>query len=299
MATKTAKRKPATKSWWCFEEISQNVHRIQIQFERSQQYHESLWISDLHWDNPKCDRAALKRTLDEALEKQAPIFIIGDLFCAMQGAFDKRKNKNDIRPEHQQGDYLDALVKTGVEWFTPYAKNIALVTEGNHESKIYSIHETNLLDRLAYGLRERGGITRYGGYQGWVQHNFKYVGHQAAMQNFFYHHGFGGGGPVTKGAIDFNRLSEQVIADVYVSGHVHRRNTNDQALMMLTIKGNQVIIERDYVRLSTYKQEGDQPYGWAVERGMGPRPIGGQWCRMTLQKLDTGAVVRRQFIKTV
>ena len=37
-----------------------------------------LLISDLHWDNPHCDRALLKRHLDLALERNAVIMVFGD-----------------------------------------------------------------------------------------------------------------------------------------------------------------------------------------------------------------------------
>ena len=68
-----------------------------------------LWIlltSDWHWDNPKCDRKTLKRHLDQAKERNAKIIITGDLFCAMQGKYDKRSNKSSLRPEHQTDNYL-------------------------------------------------------------------------------------------------------------------------------------------------------------------------------------------------
>jgi len=39
-----------------------------------------LLISDIHWDNPHCDRKLLKKHLDEALEINADVLINGDLF---------------------------------------------------------------------------------------------------------------------------------------------------------------------------------------------------------------------------
>lgn len=52
-----------------------------------------LLISDIHFDNPHCDRALLKRHLDKALDIGATIMIFGDLFCAMQGKYDPRGSK--------------------------------------------------------------------------------------------------------------------------------------------------------------------------------------------------------------
>ena len=69
--------------------------------------------SDDHWDNPKCKRDLLKRDLEKAKARNAGILGVGDLFCAMQGKYDKRSSKDDVRPEHQNGRYLDSLVETG------------------------------------------------------------------------------------------------------------------------------------------------------------------------------------------
>lgn len=69
-----------------------------------------LLASDAHWDNPKCDRKKLKEDLDKAVEIGAKILLNGDTFCLMQGKYDKRASKSDVRPEHQVSNYLDAIV---------------------------------------------------------------------------------------------------------------------------------------------------------------------------------------------
>ena len=79
-----------------------------------------LLLSDLHWDNPLCDRALLKKHLEQAKAAEAPILVFGDLFCAMQGKYDPRSSKASLRPEHQVPNYLDALVDTAVDFFDFY-----------------------------------------------------------------------------------------------------------------------------------------------------------------------------------
>jgi predicted phosphodiesterase len=282
---------------WDAKTISPNVHRICCELDNNADELWSLHISDVHWDNPKCDRALFKRHLDEALELNCPVFIYGDFFCAMQGKYDPRRNKEAIRPEHNTGDYLDRLVETAADYLEPYAQNIVLITEGNHESSIRKNLETDLLDRLCGELRHRDGITTKGGYQGWVQWQTTTANRRNGFQ-LYYHHGSGGGAPVTKGAIDFNRMAEQVVADVYISGHIHRLNHNRQEVMSLTRTGRQVLKVRDYVRTSTYKQEGEKAHGWAVERRMGPRPLGGYWLRLQTYKHDNNMRTIRTWIPT-
>lgn len=79
----------------------------------------ALLMSDLHWDNPHCDRALLKKDLEAAKKGGHDIFINGDFFCAMQGKYDGRRSKSEIRPEHNSSHYLDLLVSTAIDWFEP------------------------------------------------------------------------------------------------------------------------------------------------------------------------------------
>ena len=110
------------------ERIERNIHRVQI--TRSQKF---LLLSDLHWDNPKCDRSLLTRHLKQAQERGAKVIINGDFFCFMQGKYDPRRNKMDILPEHNKANYIDAVIEDAVNWFAPYAKDILLIGYGNHE----------------------------------------------------------------------------------------------------------------------------------------------------------------------
>jgi len=105
---------------------SKNVHAIEC--GRTQEF---LLLSDLHWDNPKCDRALLTNHLEEAKRRGAKVLVNGDFFCLMQGKGDPRRSKDDIRPEHNNGRYLDSIVDTAVEWFRPYADLLLVLGYGS------------------------------------------------------------------------------------------------------------------------------------------------------------------------
>ena len=267
--------KPPALSWRAIRH-SRNVIEINVPRLDYGEF-SALLTSDWHWDNPHCDREKLAADLDEAVARGAPIFSIGDTFCAMQGKFDKRANKNSIRPEHQRGDYLDSLVSTCTDWLMPYRHNLALIGQGNHETAIYGRHETDLIERLTSRIRDRGGITQAGGYGGWVIFRFG-VGSKIQPFRLYYHHGFGGGGPVTKGSIDWSRYLMHAEADAYVAGHVHYLNSDTMTRAELTMT-NQVRKRNIlFIRCSTYKDEYEDGFGgFHVEKGRGPRPIGGQW----------------------
>jgi hypothetical protein len=110
------------------ERIQRNIHRVNV--GKSQKF---LLLSDLHWDNPKCERGLLTRHLKQAQERGAKVIINGDFFCMMQGKYDPRRSKKDILPEHNKANYIDAVIEDAVKWWTPYADMILLIGYGNHE----------------------------------------------------------------------------------------------------------------------------------------------------------------------
>jgi hypothetical protein len=125
---------PPTATRWTFEERARNIHRFSFALSSIKDEQWFLLQSDVHWDNPHCDRDLLVKHWKQAKERHAPILDNGDFFCAMQGKWDKRANKSDLRPEHQCGDYLDALVRTAADALRPTRDLLTLRGSGNHES---------------------------------------------------------------------------------------------------------------------------------------------------------------------
>jgi hypothetical protein len=233
-------------------------------------------MSDEHFDNAECDRALLKRHHDEARARNAPIFKFGDIFCAMQGKWDKRSDQDQLRPEHRGNNYLDKLVNTAGDWFAPYADHIALITPGNHETAIIGRHNTNLTERLLVKLREKTEIPHLGDFWGFVQFRFKFNDGPGnyVTKNLCYHHGYGGGGEVTRGLIDNNRTRGQYGADIFYSGHIHRRNADENIVTEVNNAGRICRRVQLFLRGGTYKNE---TRGWHAEKGRAARPLGGYW----------------------
>ena len=126
-------------------------------------------LSDIHWDNPKCDWDLLKRDLDYCKTNDIPVMVNGDFFCLMQGKGDRRGNKSDIRPEHNNSKYLDSIVETAVQFFTPYADILTVIGYGNHETAIIKWQETDILQRFVDLLNYKCGTQiQTGGYGGWI-----------------------------------------------------------------------------------------------------------------------------------
>ena len=239
-----------------------------------------LCLSDLHWDNPKCDRDTLKKHMDLAVELGAKIAVNGDVLCLMQGRFDPRGSKKDIRPEHNKATYLDAVIETAVEWFAPYASHLIFIGYGNHETNIVKRLETDPLRRFVdlFNFTHKPEIPlQLGGYGGWLTIQFKPTATVRKSFVIHYYHGSGGGGPVTKGTIQHQRKMADVEgADCVWMGHVHELYTMVQSKATLDHHRQPVIKDVLHMRTGTYKEEyGAGDFGWHVERGAPPKPIGG------------------------
>lgn len=244
------------------------------------------WVllrSDVHHDNPKCDQKLEKKHLDQAKECNAIIIDNGDLFCAMQGKYDKRSSKDAMRPEHQRGDYLDALVNTAAEFYRPYAKQFVVLGKGNHETAIRSRHETDLTDRLAAELRREGSEVLAGGYGGWVKFNFQWG--KCDSRVLYHYHGTGGGGPVTRGTIQTSRIAVFTPdADIVLTGHTHDSFMMPIRRQRLSTQGTVYHDEQYHVRCAGYKDAwGDGSAGWEVEKMLGPKPKDAAWLRFWYQ----------------
>jgi hypothetical protein len=172
------------------EKLGKNVHKIYFDTNKAK----IAILSDLHWDNPKCDRQLLKKHLDYCLEHNIPVHINGDMFCLMQGRGDRRSSKSDILPEHNNSKYLDSIVQTAVEWFTPYKDILTVIGYGNHETAIIKWQETDILQRFVDLFNMTNGTEIYtGGYGGWMIYQLKFKGNTRTTFKHKYFHGSGGG----------------------------------------------------------------------------------------------------------
>jgi len=258
---------------------TRNIHDITCQSGQ-----EFLLISDLHWDNPHCDRGLLKNHLDEAVKRNAAIILNGDTYCCMGGKYDRRADKSLIRPEHNTDRYFDAIVDTSVEWFAPYAKNILLIGYGNHETAIIKHGETDLLQRFASTMNyATGSAVQVGGYGGTIDIRVQHDNLRGVNFVVHYYHGAGGGGPVTKGVIQDQRLLASTEGyDLTWMGHVHELYYH-QNMIHRYDRSTKTLLQKPIhqLRTATYKEEWDGGYmGFHTERGRGPKPLGGYWMKL-------------------
>lgn len=279
-------RKINPKQGWVVERLNDMVIDLSLPEMRSME--EERWVlvmADEHFDNAHSDLNLIRRHHEEARAKGAPVIKPGDLFCAMQGKWDPRADQDQLRPELRGNHYLDKLKNFGEEVYAPYADIIAVLAPGNHETAISKRHQTSLTECLVDRLRRAGGQTVMGGFTGFVRIKLSYQNNRKTFI-LHYHHGYGGGGEVTRGMIDNNRTRGQYLADIYVGGHIHRRNSDENEIIAVSPDGTPVRKTQWFLRTGAYKRE-DGPNGWHVEKGRAARPCGGWWLRFTVEKHGT------------
>lgn len=239
---------------------------------------------DRHWDNPKSDQFMQKEHLEEVYRRRGCWFDGGDLFCAMQGKYDKRASKDAVRPEHQQGNYLDALVNTAGEFFRPYADRCLYLQHGNHETGIYKRHETDLTERLVAMMNRDGAHVLRGNFNNITIFRFNYGASTDGSRTITLNtdHGWGGGGPVTQDVIQHQRRASYLDADIVVSGHTHDSWVMERMKLRVNQDGRVGARTQLHLKVPTYKDDyGTGKGGWHVETGKPPKPLGAWWLKFT------------------
>lgn len=272
---------------WSVREFSRNVHQIDVHLPSVGAEQWVLLQSDVHWDSPYCDRDLLLKHLELAKERDAIVLDAGDFFDAMQGKWDPRSDKSELRPELLRGPYLDEIVSQAAEWLRPYQDQLAVRGLGNHETGIIKRHEFNLTQSLVDRLKVNGAKNIHlGGYSGWVKLQITFCQNRRYPRRIHYFHGSGGGGPVTRDMIRTNRMAVYLTnADIVWTGHTHDAWETTIARVELTKQMEVRHTEQAHIKTPGYKQEYADGYrGFHVETGKPPKPLGGYWLRFHVER---------------
>lgn len=243
-------------------------------------------FSDVHFDSKKCNRKMLKKHLDYMVEQDAYCWFNGDFFDVMGCNRDPRSSKEDIRPEYDVKNYLDAVVDDAIEFLKPYKDRILFFSDGNHETNILLRQETNVLDRLAKGL----GVNRMG-YSGWIK-VYLLSGKDETKGVFpttiHFHHGFGGNAPRSKGVmrVDID-AAKYPDADIVVRGHTHQKWCMPFVSRRLSRQGIMHKKTTYHLQLGSYKDGyGMGIRGWEVEKEFQDTPLGSYMLKIGLNKTE-------------
>jgi len=275
------------------ERTGPTVLTVRLDIDRPDWEQWFLLRSDAHHDNVHALHELELEHLEQARDRRAGILDFGDLCCAMQGAWDKRKDPRQLRPELiREGNYLDNLVSYNASFYEPFAEHFILMARGNHETAVRKKHETDLTERIAERLRAAGSPVQTMPYAGWVRFMFARFTQRESVRLRF-GHGYGGGGPVTRDVIQTNRQAVYLDADIVVSGHTHDQWVVPIMRERLNHNGTPELEEMTFIKCGGYKDEYSSGDGWAVEKGMPPKPPGACWLRFYRDGRDRDRLGRR------
>lgn len=266
-------------------------------YGKSDQSHDFLFCSDVHFDSLHCDRKMFKRHLDQAVEKNAKVFIFGDFFDLMETRNDRRRSQK-VREEHVGTNYLQLVLDEAFDFLRPYAKNIAFMSDGNHETSVRTHLNVDPLTYLTVNLQRDGSEVVKMPYMGYIIFRFNIEMGGNHKYRIFYHHGLWGG-VVSQGTQAVMRMAAIAPdADLVVSGHTHNQWQMNFTRYKLTRNDLMYIHEQNHLKLGSYKNEFESGSGFAVEKMMMPKPLGSYWVNLTM-KYHQQATKRRDLVLSV
>lgn len=259
------------------KKIFPNTHEF-LDYQIYQKDRYFLFISDVHLDSVHCDRVKLKQHLDLALERNAIVFIFGDLLDLMQGKYDPRSNKADLNPKYNTARYIDEVINDVVDFLMPYKSIMAFYSPGNHETSVEKRIEYGIVDKICEKLD-----MSQGNYSGYIYCRFfTYLDDSTKIPLIIaYHHGYGGGAVVTKDVIQTARRAVYIPdANIVISGHTHDR-------WIVPITRNRIsrygesIDQQWHLKTGTYQNAPIDFNGYAIEKGLAPKAGAGIWMKYT------------------
>ncbi len=180
------------------------------------------------------------------------------------------------------------VIEDSIEFLRPYANNIALISEGNHETMVAKKHDTNPLKRLANGLQAHNPSIAHGRYSGYAVFSFEYeLGNVKVKRTLHYHHGFGGNAKRSKGMLDVQlEVMKYPDADILARGHDHQKWYDPSTTRQrLTRRGNVYYDSTAFVKTGSYKAGlGAGEGGFEVEKNFMPVKLGGWWLHFHFNK---------------
>ena len=211
-------------------------------------------FSDIHFDSPDCDKDSLKMHMDYCLQDKRYILINGDLFDAILLKDIKRAVPHNTENRDNQ---LNVKLEETAHFLTPYKDQILFMGRGNHEESIMKYNGLDLMQMITTMLNAGNKHQiQYGNYANFLR--FAWVNQRKQIQlkyDIFAHHGAGGSAPVTKGLIDFSRLSKGVNADLIWIGHKHQSVVDySDPIMYIDKNGTVLLKNRQLIQTPSYQK---------------------------------------------
>ncbi len=220
------------------------VHVFEFDYSKQKEFW-FLLASDLHIGSRTFDYDRFKADFDEALERNARIYINGDVMRLIPSSDIKRYTKDEDRHPNKHG-LINEEIELAEEILAPYANNIDVIGVGNHETAVYKRTNFEPMEELIFRLNthrdtKKYGLIRHGGYTGFIRQAFRH-GDNGAIRKFdiWYNHGQGKGGEVTGGIIGLERRKRDYMVNLIWLAHTHDYQFDGRGYMVKLDKSNRI-----------------------------------------------------------
>lgn len=263
------------------------IIEISVPMVKNSQWQQwAFFCGDQHFDSTHCDRQLLTRDFEKCIERQAIIFSVGDWYDVMCGRHDPRGTKSELRPEYLKSDYFASITEDSSNFLKRYAKNIAVMIHGNHETSCIKNNEYDIT-RATVNLTNAHAKSKImaGEYEEFVRLSFVPPKNNKCKEMkyskmIYMYHGSGGAAPVTGGVIDNQRTAEYVRSDFIHMGHTHTTYVDARTYWEPTNKGNILEKTQHFLRTGSYKKSREPgTTTWETVKNIKPKRRGGIWVR--------------------
>lgn len=211
-------------------------------------------FSDIHFDSPDCDKETLTKHFDYCLKDNRYILIGGDLFDAILLKDMKRAVNHLLTAKDNQ---INVKLEETAHFLDKYKDNIIFIGRGNHEESVLKYNGLDLLQMLTT-LLNAGKKTpiQYGNYANFLRFSFTNKQKKSiAHYDIFQHHGAGGSAPITKGMLDFSRISKGTNTDLVWIGHKHNAIIDaSDPIMYIDNNGKVILKNRQLIQTPSYQK---------------------------------------------
>jgi UDP-2,3-diacylglucosamine pyrophosphatase LpxH len=216
-------------------------------------------IGDLHIGSPHFNYDVLMRELEkiDKNRENTRIICMGDLA--------ETALKDSVGAGvYEQDQMIQEQIYKAKNYLWDFRDLIDGIVTGNHEQRVYQRSGIDLTQLFAdiMGLRDK--YLRYYGV-------IKYAWNKRAY-NVAVWHGAGGGSTPGGAMNKLQKQAETVFADVYLMGHVHRRQAHSKIIYVPDERNNKIVKKKQVFVVTGSALNYEESY--AEEKGLPPTEVG-------------------------
>lgn len=215
-----------------------NLKFIEVNLSEKFETVEIFALSDLHIGKKDCDLKLFDKWLDFILEKDNRFVILNGDLLESATKTSKSFDYTGMSPQEE----LDLLT----EKLTKIKDRILGATTGNHELRM----SENNYDPTKRLMKDLGLVERYGGIEILIKLTFGKRKSKTKRQCYTIYSTHGSAGGKRKGTAvnGINDLAYGVLADVYITGHCHKKDVNSDLIRIPDLRNNRIMnIKRMYL----------------------------------------------------